>query len=55
MFIGLFIGIIMYILTISQYLIRINVKTINLIKFMTKSIINLPKKLAKKGGNIKLK
>lgn len=49
--IGLLIGILLYILTISKYFIKINVKIINLIKkviiYPIKLIINIIKKLLK--------
>lgn len=50
MFLGIAIGIILYMLIISSYLIKITVYIITFFKNLTKNIINLPKKFAKKGG-----
>ena len=55
MFIGIAIGIILYMLTLSNYLIKINLFIIQTIKNVTKNIINLPKKIANKGGFLKEK
>lgn len=40
-FIAIFIGIVIYMLALSKYIIKINVKIINLIKLITSKIINI--------------
>ena len=40
-FIAIFIGIVIYILALSKYIIKINVKIINFIKLITSKIINI--------------
>lgn len=54
-FLGLAIGIVLYILTFSNYIVKISVIIIKTIKNLTKNIINLLKKLANKGGFLKEK
>ena len=49
-FLGIGIGIILYMLTLSKYLIQINVFIIKTFKNLTKKIINISKKFVKKGG-----
>ena len=50
MFLGIFIGVLLYLIILSGFMIRINVYLITIFKKMTKNIINIPKKFAKKGG-----
>ena len=49
-FLGIGIGTILYLLMISKYIINFNMLIINKLKKMTKCIINLSKKMPKKGG-----
>lgn len=55
MFLGICIGIILYMLILSKYLIQINVYIIKIFKNITKNIVNLSKKFVKKGGILKKK
>ncbi len=55
MLLGISIGIALYMLTLSNYLIKITVFIINIFKNMTRSAINLLKKLANKKGFLKEK
>ena len=55
MFLGIVIGIALYILTLSNYLIKISLFIINIFKNMTKYFIKLLKKLANKKGFLKEK
>ena len=50
MFIGIILGILLYILTLSNYTIKLNVYIIKILKNMTKNIIKLLKKVANKEG-----
>lgn len=55
MFIGIILGILLYILTLSNYTIKLNVYIIKILKNMTKNIIKLLKKVANKEGFFKKK
>ncbi|MBR3163105.1 MAG: spore cortex biosynthesis protein YabQ [Clostridia bacterium] len=50
MFLGIAIGIVLYLLILSHHFINITVYIISIFKNVTKNIINLLKKIVKKGG-----
>lgn len=55
MFFGIAIGIVLYMLMLSNYLIKINISIIKTIKNVTNNNINLLKNFIKKGGFLKEK
>lgn len=55
MFFGIAIGIVLYMLMLSNYLMKINLSIIKTIKNMTNFTINLLKNFIKKGGFLKEK
>lgn len=55
MFLGITIGIVLYMLMLSNYLIKINISIIKTIKNVTNNNINLLKNFIKKGGFLKEK